>query len=212
MSEFSSLGEVDSEQAWLPKGCQPSSNTRSGLLALCKRERTKVRDFRHTAPQVQTRLPAKHHPDFHKLRYSRSAERECRPSLGTLLASDRDAFPRKGRVRNHPARRPDVLPGSRSQGCRDRSDVVFEICGEAHGCASVARGFAQTALRCAVDSGGLSSLGGLAEFMALCEISLFPPHLCPLPGSGGEEEEGGADGYFWGSRECHRVRGLRLVV
>ncbi len=165
------------------------SHGRSSLLALFKRERIKVRDFPRLALRGHTRLPEGHRRDSLALRHSRSAECESRPAPGIWRVLDPVAAEIDRRDQNHPTPPRGGPPGSRNPGCIFLLDADAGIydrrgsdsAGVARECARLGSHF------CAV--AGRDSFGrGIANLDAFGEAEVLPPHLSPLPRSGGEED------------------------
>lgn len=159
------------------------------LLSLCKRERIKVRDCPgDRILPAHTGLPAGLHRDSRALHHSKSGGRECRPGRETLHAHDLCFDARHAHDRSRRARRRGELPDNRNRECIDRSDADAGICSRSEfGCAVDSRGSARPGWRSCADGRRDSLNRVLGTFGAFGEASLLPPHLNPLPRSGGEE-------------------------
>lgn len=179
--------------------CQPRlDNTRNGLLALCKRERIKVRDSSFAALRAQTRWSGARHPGSLGVGGSKSAGPGSRTAQNSFRVPDLFVGELSKHALTHRARPLTGTQGSRSPGYIDRLGVADGTCirrisdsaGDAKGCARTAWSFGAESERDSLEEGILKS-------GAFCEASLLPPHLNPLPRSGGEEEGRAWCELFW---------------
>jgi hypothetical protein len=163
------------------------------LLSLSQRERIKVRDFLCFAPQEQTKSLAARYPVLPEFDNSKTARQEFlfRPGIGDAsrpVSPSTDSY-----VRCHPAQLQVSRPDSRNREHRDRLDADAEIYSSQNfDSADCAKEFFPRPLLCFGDS-ERDSLAGEPSWKTkfaksgLCFQQRFlPPHLNPLPRSGGE--------------------------